>query len=93
MRLSGDLFGPLGAYALAAGVLAAVDSAGPAGAGLLNARQSLVQEQAALDAVGADPKITAASRLNAFAATLSLARPRVTSASGQATWEKPLYSA
>jgi len=92
LRLSGDLDGARRAYALAAGVLAVVDSAGPAGAGLLNARQSLVQEQAALDAVGADPKITAASRLNAFAATLSLARPRVTSASGQATWWRRAFA-
>ena len=92
LRLSGDIDGARRAYALAAGVLADVGSAGPAGAGLLNARQSLVQEQAALEAVGADPKVAAASRLDAFAATLSLAPPRATSSSGQATWWRRAFA-
>ncbi|MEO6264342.1 MAG: hypothetical protein ABIO58_05215 [Luteimonas sp.] len=66
LRLAGDLDGARGAYALAAGVLDGVDD--PA---YLNLRQALVQERAALDALGADPKALAAGRLDAFAATLA----------------------
>jgi uroporphyrin-3 C-methyltransferase len=71
LRLSGDLDGARRAYALAAGVLAGIDGSRADSAGLLNARQSLVQERAALDALGADPKALAAARLDAFATTLA----------------------
>ena len=67
LRLAGDLEGARRAYALAAGVLAGVDD--PA---YLNLRQTLVQERAALDALGADPRAVAEGRLQAFAATLQL---------------------
>jgi len=92
LRLSGDVDGARRAYALAAGVLADVDSTGPAGAGLLNARQSLVQERAALDAGGADPRAAAASRLDAFAANLSLAPPRAAPTPGQVTWWRRAFA-
>lgn len=92
LRLSGDLDGARRAYALAAGVLADVDSAGSVGAGLLNARQSLVQERAALDAVGADPRALAASRLDAFAASLALSPPRAASTPGQASWWRRAFA-
>ena len=51
LRLAGDLDGARRAYALAGGVLEGIDD--PA---YLNLRQALVQERAALDALGADPR-------------------------------------
>ena len=65
LRVAGDLDGARRAYAIAAGVLEGV--ADPA---YLNLRQALVQERAALDALGADPRALAEGRLEAFAATL-----------------------
>ena len=73
LRLAGDLDGARRAYAIAAGVLAQADDAQ---AGVLNVRQALVQERAALDALGADPRALAGARLDAFAATLSPPPPR-----------------
>jgi uroporphyrin-3 C-methyltransferase len=66
LQLAGDLDGARRAYALAAGVLDGIDD--PA---WLDLRQALVQERAALDALGADPKSIALARLDAFAATLA----------------------
>ena len=91
LRLSGDLDGARRAYALAAGVLADVDT-GAAGAGLLNARQALVQERAALDALGADPTAVAARRLEAFAANLAPSPPRTGSAPGRAPWWRRAFA-
>ena len=65
LQLAGDLDGARRAYALAAGVLDGVDD--PA---YLDLRQALAQERAALDALGADPKVVALARLDAFAASL-----------------------
>jgi len=79
LQLDGDLDGARRAYALAAGVLEGVDD--PA---YLNLRQALVQERAALDALGADPKALAAGRLDAFAATLAQP-PLAASTPGKAT--------
>lgn len=70
LQLSGDLDGARRAYALAAGVLDGIDD--PA---WLNLRQALVQERAALDALGADPKALAAGRMDAFAARLRAPSP------------------
>ena len=67
LQLAGDLDGARRAYALTAGLLDGVDD--PA---YLNLRQSLVQERAALDALGDDPRAIAAGRLDAFASTLTL---------------------
>jgi uroporphyrin-3 C-methyltransferase len=66
LQLAADLDGARRAYALAAGVLGGIDD--PA---WLDLRQALVQERAALDALGADPKSIALARLEAFAATLA----------------------
>jgi uroporphyrin-3 C-methyltransferase len=72
LQLFGDLDGARRAYALAAGVLDGVDD--PA---YLNLRQALVQERAALDALGADPKALAAGRLDAVVASLRAPSPAV----------------
>lgn len=66
LQLSGDLDGARRAYALAGGLLDGVED--PA---YLNLRQTLAQERAALEALGADPRVLAAGRLDAFAATLA----------------------
>lgn len=65
LDLASDLDGARRSYALAAGLLDGIDD--PA---YLSLRQTLAQERAALDAVGADPRSVAAGRLQAFAATL-----------------------
>lgn len=84
LRIDGDLEGARRAYALAAGVLDGVDD--PA---YLNLRQALVQERAALDALGADPKSLAASRLEAFAATLAQPpSPARTSDAASPWWQR-----
>lgn len=67
--IAADLDGARRAYALAAGVLGGVHD--PA---YLSLRQTLIQERAALDALGADPRVAAVSRIDAFAATLAAAR-------------------
>lgn len=86
LRLAGDLDGARRAYALAAGVLANVDSTRLDAAGWLNARQALVQERAALDALGADPRALAAARLDAFAAQLARTPVPVRPAATHAPW-------
>lgn len=65
LAISGDLDGARRAYALAAGVLAGIDD--PA---YLSLRQSLIQERAALDALGVDPRVRALAELDAFARQL-----------------------
>ena len=70
LRLAGDLDGARRAYAIAGGLLQGIDD--PA---YLNLRQVLVQERAALDALGADPRSLAEARLEAFAATLAAPAP------------------
>lgn len=62
LLIAGDLDGARRAYALASGVLAGVND--PA---YLNLRQTLLQERAALDALGTDPRVQAMARLDAFA--------------------------
>ena len=69
LALAADLDGARRAYALAAGVLGGVND--PA---YLSLRQTLIQESAALDALGADPRVVAVTRIDAFAATLAAAR-------------------
>ncbi|WP_407353610.1 uroporphyrinogen-III C-methyltransferase [Luteimonas sp. R10] len=65
LRLAGDLDGARRAYALAAQQLAGLDD--PA---LIDLRQALAQERAALEALGDDPRRIAAGRLDALAAAL-----------------------
>jgi uroporphyrin-3 C-methyltransferase len=81
LRLAGDLDGARRAYAIAAGVLEGVDD--PA---YLNLRQALVQERAALDALGADPRSLAEGRLEAFAATLAAPARIAPAAPGGSPW-------
>ncbi len=87
LQLAGDLDGARRAYALAAGVLEAVDD--PAG---LDLRQALAQERAELDALEADPKVVALSRLDAFAASLDapLEAPAATPAQQRSWWQRAL---
>ncbi|MFT3897586.1 MAG: uroporphyrinogen-III C-methyltransferase [Thermomonas sp.] len=73
LQLAGDLDGARRAYALAASLLGRVDDPK-----LLDLRQTLVQERAALDALGTDPRATALRELAAFSASLP-------SAAGDAT--------
>lgn len=76
LQLAGDLSGARNAYALAAGALNGVDD--PA---LINLRQTLDQERAALDAVDSDPRVRAAAGLDVFAQQLAqpsaIAAPRL----------------
>lgn len=65
LLIAGDLDGARRAYALASGVLGGVDD--PA---YLSLRQALVQESAALEALGAEPRVLALARLDAFASDL-----------------------
>lgn len=65
LQLQGDLAGARRVYAIAAQLLEGI--ADPA---WFNLRQALTQERSALDALGDDPKVVAAGRLEAFAATL-----------------------
>lgn len=66
LRLDGDLAAARRAYAMAADVLEALDD--PT---LLDLRQALQQERAELEALGADPKVEALRRLEAFEQSLS----------------------
>jgi uroporphyrin-3 C-methyltransferase len=88
LRLAGDLDGARHAYALAAQRLE-----GAADPGLLDLRQALAQERAALDALGADPKAVAARRLQAFSdglPKLPLAGGSDTREAGRAWWRRVL---
>jgi uroporphyrin-3 C-methyltransferase len=88
LELAGDLDGARRAYALAAGVLDGVDD--PA---LLDLRQTLAQERAALDAACADPRLDAVRRLDAFAAALALpALPAATQAGAAQPWWRRTFA-
>ena len=65
LQLAGDADAARRAYALAANLLERVDDPR-----LLDLRQALVQERAALDALGPDPRTTALRGLAAFSAAL-----------------------
>ncbi|RDZ26726.1 uroporphyrinogen-III C-methyltransferase [Lysobacter silvisoli] len=68
LQIAGDLAGARSAYALAGGVLDGIDD--PA---YLSLRQTLMQERAALDALGIDPRVRAMAQLDAYSRTLNLA--------------------
>lgn len=68
LLLAGDLQGARSAYALAARLLDALDA--PAD---IDLRQVLADERAMLDALGADPRVAAVARLDAFEAGLDAA--------------------
>ena len=65
LQLAGDIDAARRAYALAANLLDRTNDPG-----LLDLRQTLVQERAALDALGPDPRATALRQLTAFSASL-----------------------
>jgi uroporphyrin-3 C-methyltransferase len=82
LRLAGDLAAAKRAYAMAAGVIDALDD--PA---LLDIRQALQQERAELDALDADPKAVALRRLDAFSQALpALDVAPAADGGGQAPW-------
>ena len=89
LLIAGDLDGARRAYTLAGGVLSGVDD--PA---FLSLRQVLVQERAALDELGDDPRVRALARLQAF--TSELDRPTdavpVASAPADASWWRRAFS-
>ena len=69
LQVAGDLGGARAAYALAAGVLDGIDNPGT-----LDLRQALAQERDALERMGADPRVVALARLDAFESALDLPR-------------------
>nr|WP_246606837.1 uroporphyrinogen-III C-methyltransferase [Lysobacter antarcticus] len=85
LQIAGDLEGARRSYALAAGVLEAMED--PA---YLNLRQTLGQERAALDALGAEPRTRALSRLDEWAKTISAPQPAkpAVAASPQPWWKR-----
>lgn len=88
LLIAGDLDGARRAYALAAGVLDGVDD--PA---YLSLRQTLLQERTALDALGAEPRVQALAKLDAFAATLSAAPARAgASGDARAPWWRRAFA-
>ena len=88
LLLAADLDGARRAYALAAGVLDGVDD--PA---YLSLRQTLIQERAALDALGADPRVQAQLKLDAFARTLQTPpRGQFAPGAGKPWWQRLLGS-
>ncbi|QOW20681.1 uroporphyrinogen-III C-methyltransferase [Lysobacter ciconiae] len=70
LQIAGDVDGARRSYALAAGVLEAIED--PA---YLNLRQTLGQERAALDALDGEPRARALARLDAWAATIDAPQP------------------
>lgn len=82
LSIAGDLDGARRAYALAGGVLDGIDD--PA---YLSLRQTLMQERAALDALGIEPRVQAMAKLDALAQTLTLPPTRESGADApQAPW-------
>ena len=90
LLIAGDLDGARRAYALADGVLQAVDD--PA---YLSLRQTLMQERAALDALGVDPRVRALAQLESLAPRLVAApepAPAAQPAPTQPWWRRILHS-
>lgn len=89
LELAGDLAGAQRGYVLADAVLAAIQD--PA---YVNLRQALIQERAALDAIEADPRVAALSRIDAFNRKLQDAPPASTPApqAAGAPWWKRAFS-
>nr|WP_246197419.1 uroporphyrinogen-III C-methyltransferase [Pseudoxanthomonas sacheonensis] len=86
LAIADDLDGARRAYALADGALRGIDDPR-----LLNLRQALAQERAALDTLGNGPHAAVARRLDAFAAGLEKLPDRAPAAQGQqAAWQRLL---
>lgn len=86
LRLDDDVDGARRALALAAPLLDGLDD--PA---YLNLRQALAQEQAALEALGADPRIHANALLERIAAGIDGAMPARAPPSTRAPWYQRLF--
>ena len=87
LQLAGDLDGTRRAYALAANLLDRVDDPQ-----LLDLRQTLVQERAAIDVLGPDPRATALRELAAFAAALPAGDAAAAVDDADATWWQRLFA-
>lgn len=87
LQLAGDIDGARRALALAAPLLAGIDD--PA---YLNLRQTLAQEQAALDALGADPRMRANVLLESLLAGVQAAPATETAGNAQAPWYERLLT-
>lgn len=87
LRLGDDLDGARRALALAAPLLAGIDD--PA---YLNLRQTLAQEQAAMDALGADPRVRANARLEALMAGVETAPAAIVTTETRAPWYERLLA-
>ena len=87
LQLAGDADAARRAYALAANLLGRVDDPR-----LLDLRQALVQERAALDALGPDPRTTALRGLAAFSAALPAASDALAPGDTHAPWWQKLLS-
>ena len=87
LTIADDLDGARRAYTLADGALQGIDDPR-----LLNLRQALAQERAALDTLGNGPHVVIARQLDAFAAALDKLPDRAPSAEGgdQAVWQRLL---
>lgn len=81
LRLDDDADGALRALALAAPLLAGIDD--PA---YLNLRQTLAQEQAALDALGPDPRVRANVLLDRLVADIPADAPAAAARAPQTSW-------
>ena len=87
LQLAGDADAARRAYALAANLLERVDDPR-----LLDLGQALVQERAALDALGPDPRTTALRGLAAFSAALPAAGDALAPGDAHAPWWQKLLS-
>ncbi|MGH8026874.1 MAG: uroporphyrinogen-III C-methyltransferase [Pseudoxanthomonas sp.] len=87
LAIADDLDGARRAYTLADGALQGIDDPR-----LLNLRQALAQERAALDSLGNGPHAAIAQRLDAFATALDKLPNRAPAADGehQAVWQRLL---
>lgn len=85
LRLAGDLEGARGAYAMAAALLDALDAPSD-----IDLRQVLAQERAALEALGADPRVAAIAGIDALeAAVARLPQHPAAPADGTAPADRP----
>ena len=87
LRLADDVDGAQRALALAAPLLAGIDD--PA---YLNLRQTLAQEQAAMDALGADPRLRANALLESLMRGVQSAPAVITAADAHAAWYERLFA-
>ncbi len=87
LQLGDDLDGARRALALAAPLLAGIDD--PA---YLSLRQTLAQEQAAMDALGTDPRLRANTQLDALMAGVQAAPAATSAAEVRAPWYERLLA-